>query len=462
MPKYRSGKWSGIISYLRGSRVSAGLFLALRENIEREEKINFEIDDRRKLPEYLPLRNVDLPGLEQRSYQWDAVRAMRSGGGGGLILNATGTGKTLIAGLYFRFLKGSAVFVADELTLMYQAQEELARIIGEPVGVVGESRFEPQRVSVATIQTLHRCGAPGFRKWAAGLQVMIIDELHLALNKRQRKVVQQFKPRAVYGLTATLELQQAGVRMDAYSICGGVLYRYGYQTALTEKVLTPGVVIAVDPDRDLTSQMEYPDLYRERIVHDLRRNDLLEALVREALRRGRNVVLLLERIQHLKILSERLCDVPHEVVFGERKVADRIDAKRQFDSGELHLLIANKVFKKGINLRKIDCIVDGASMASGNDAVQKYGRGVRLAEAKTGLIHLDVGEAQGKNAFYRAALSRRRALRAIGVPVVRIRAEAGAGKVFDLAEAALALALRKLAVTPEMKPVTTSALTASA
>lgn len=420
MPSFRTGRWSGSLSLMQGCRVPAELFLAYQQQIEREEEIRFAVQDLRKAPEYHALTPVAIPGIPSvLPHQWAAVRAMRLAKAGGLVLNATGTGKTLIAGVYLRFLKGAAVFVVDELTLMYQAKQALEEILGERVGVVGESQFTPERVTVATIQTLSLGRGGAFRKWATGLQAMIIDEVHLALNVRQYRVVQRFLPRAVYGLTATLDLEETETRLKAFGMCGPVLCRYDYLAGVAGKMLTPGVVCCLDIRRELENDPDYAKQYRDRIVNDLERNQVIERVVRAGLASGRRVVVLLERVAHIESFSRRFADVPHEAVYGKREVEERLEAKQQFEAGTIRLLIANKVFKKGINIKAIDMIVDGASMRSRNDAIQKYGRGVRRAQQKTGLIYVDVGEGTQGSMFYKRQYERRSAFKDIGVPMLR-------------------------------------------
>lgn len=448
MPKYKSGLWDGTISLMRGSRVAAGLFLSMKDSIAQEEKIEFIIHDERSAPEFAPREweKVRIEGIQQiRDYQKDAVEKMiEAAKTGGLVVNATGSGKTLIAGLLFRFLQGRGVFIVDELTLMYQAQEELAKVTGERIGMVGESRFEPERLTVATIQTLHRhADRKDFRRFV-NADVMFIDEVHLALNPRQFEVAKTFKPKAMFGLTATLQLRKDAIRLPATALCGPKVFDYSYTTGVAERVLTPGIVAGVDLIRDFRDSgiQDYHGLYRIAIVHSRERNDLIEQLVREGYRRGKAIILLVERIKHILRLSERLADIPHETVFGEREAAERIGAKRAFEAGDIRLIIANKVFKKGINLRRVDLMIDAAAMKNANDAVQKFGRGVRLSDSKKGLIYLDIGERRPEgssalNPFASATRSRRTALVRTGIPVYRYRARIGAADVLDRAEAEL-------------------------
>src|SRR5262245_34854775 len=159
---------------------------------------------------------------------------------GGLVLSPTGSGKTFIVGMYFKHLVGRGVFIVDELTLLHQAKEELEKVLGERVGTVGESKYRPRRITVATIQTLQlHTGDPEFDEWKSKIRAMVIDEVHLHLNKRTKEVLNDIQPRVVFGLTATLELQKKHIRMAAHAMCGRVIFDYNLKEATEEKFLTP-------------------------------------------------------------------------------------------------------------------------------------------------------------------------------------------------------------------------------
>jgi superfamily II DNA or RNA helicase len=158
-------------------------------------------------------------------------------------------------------------------------------------------------------------------------------------------------------------------------------------------------------------------------------------MVTEAIKRGKYVIVLLERIRHLKETSKRLDGLPHDLVFGEKHVSQRIASKKEFEKGSIRLILANKVFKKGVDIKRVDLIIDGAGMKSRNDCIQKYGRGARMCDEKDGLIYIDIYDRANK--FEKAGKARRHALKSVGIPVYRIASTKGAARILDLAEAKL-------------------------
>lgn len=242
MKKYPG--WNGRIQLYKHKRLPSGLFWATRKMIEEKYGIRFKV----------VVKAVDVPivsggQFSDRAYQNNCVDRMlaRIRYGGGLILNATGTGKTRIAGIFCSRIKGSVCFIVDQLDLLEQGRKELAAVLGEKVGYVGNSIYDPRRVTVATIQTLHKHHSNDgqFRKWFSLIDIGLVDELHVQMARRNFGVLDAMNPKAVFGLTATLELQKKEVRLKAYAAAGPVCFEYGLEQGMEEYVLAAGVIIRI-------------------------------------------------------------------------------------------------------------------------------------------------------------------------------------------------------------------------
>lgn len=424
VPAFRMGRWDGRIRFLRRNKVPTGLFLVTRKAIEVDLGVRFKV--RNDLEKILFSAN----GISSdRDYQNECVEAMIEAANkyaGGLILSATGTGKTRLTGQFFSRLKGNGCFIVDELTLLKQAQEELSKVLGEEVGEVGDSKFLPQRITVATAQTLHlHEDDPKFEPWTESLKVNVIDEIHVQMNRRSFNIVEAIAPPVVFGLTATLELQKKHIRTRAYALAGPVCYEYPLTQGQKEGHLVQGVVVQILKEGRETatvsksaSMLDYTTDYSNCIVHDESRNELICDLLREAVKHNYFPLVLVERVAHLKLLSEMISDLPHSIICGEKKAEERLQAKLKFEAGKVKVLLANKVFQKGVDIKKVDVIIDGGGMKSKNRAVQIFGRGIRLAEGKKGLIHFDICDVG--NRFEGAGKSRRRAFKKVGIPVKKV------------------------------------------
>lgn len=443
--------WDGY-KYLiwKNGRVPAGLYRAMKDDLEKKAKIKFKENE--ELAPVFFHRKGQLSKDKKWLFQNDCVKAMLENAeqGGGLILNATGTGKTKIAGMFFSWLEGNAVFIVDELTLLKQARKSLQETLGEKIGIVGESKFRPRRITVATIQTIHKYRHnPDFKKWTKQLSVMIIDEVHIQLNKRNFQTTAAINPPAIFGLTATLAMKKDSVRMIAYSLCGPVVYKYPLKQGQADGVLDHGIIVQVKHNHPhetkhyrsrAKSLKQYMEDYTELIVECDKRNQIVYDLVKEALKRKKYVVVLVERVAHIHEMSRLFRKFPHSLAFGHVAAKDRFAAVKSMNDGETNLIVANTVFKKGIDLSRLNVIIDAAAKKSAEDAIQKFGRGVRKHADKNGLIYFDI--ADENNRFEKAASKRKSAFKSVGVPIIKLPANieqkhGWAKSIFDNAESQL-------------------------
>lgn len=186
---------------------------------------------------------------------------------------------------------------------------------------------------------------------------------------------------------------------------------------------------------------KYLSEYEECIVGNEERNNLVAGLAQLAYQRGYYTIILVQRIAHLKMLSKKLLTVPHRIVYGEEGVSDRIVAKQKFERGDIRLIIANQVFKKGIDIRRVDVIIDAAGLKSPDDALQKFGRGIRLHNEKKGLLFFDIADIDPENQdnrFQKAAKRRKRAYTQAGIKVKDVTWDGSLTRLFDIAEKTLA------------------------
>lgn len=445
-PAGRRG-WDGFVSLMDGNRIPTGLFLVRKALIEKETQIRFRIIDKREGLSFAHKVPDKVGRYTVRADQKRGLREMREySNTGGLILNATGTGKTFVAGSFLWMLdraKHPAVFINDELTLVDQSREELEMAVGERIGLVGDSVFAPERVSVATIQTLHmRLGQPEFQRWFESLHVFFVDEVHEALNKRTDEVLKAATgAKCVFGLSATVNMKDPNTRTKVFALTGPKLHSYSYEQGREDGVLAKGIVLGVDYKSVMRGTRDsYMGDYEAHIVQNEDRNQIVVDLAKEAVKRGYCTVVIVERVGHVKFLSKKLRSLLHAVVYGAVPSAERRRVKKLMESGKLNLIVANKVFKKGVNIKRVDCIIEASAMVDADSTVQKFGRGTRTIDGKDGLLYFDVGDAAPKgekNRFTAATRARRKALASLGVPVWNRKPGESIPDLFKRAEALL-------------------------
>jgi superfamily II DNA or RNA helicase len=332
--------------------------------------------------------------------------------------------------------------------MLHQTRQELEDWLKEPVGIIGESKFSPKRVTVGTIQTLSQSSHTSeYFDWSETIQTMVVDELHVMLGNRSFKVLEAIQPRAVYGLTASLQMTRKEVRLQVYAFSGPVLFNFPISEGQKLGVLAQGAYISVKfPETIPVTDQTAATIYSAEVVCNKKKTDVVHSFLKKAIGQDKYAVVLCERIKHVHNLSVSCSDIEHQLAYGEVKVEDRQDAQKDFEVGDIKLIIANKVFKKGVNIKRLDLIMDVAEMSNPNDVTQKFGRGVRLHKDKESLLYIDIGT-KGSNNLGKAAKARKRAAKKLGVPCYELLIEP-TDSVEDIVEDLWALSQKALGKLP--------------
>jgi len=388
MPRFIDGHWDGRIRLMRRDQVSTGLFLERLPLLQKQFEVILK-DCRDSLRFKKPPAEV---WKASHRFQQECYLAMVEGSKtGGLVLNATGSGKTRIAGLFFSALIGRGLFVVDELSLLVQAREAIQQIIGEEVGIMGGGQEAIRRITIATCQTLIR-RLDQLGGGSLPTDVVILDEVHEAINRRSTEILAVLKPKAVFGLTATLRLRRPSILLPVTALTGPVLYRYPAEQGIREGMLAQGLVIRIPYGSAMRSRWaDGFQRYEEFIVHEEARHELVAAYAEESVRHGRPTIVLVDRIEHLDALSEKV-KVPHQVLCGRDSKEKRRQAIREMTEEKLPLILTNRVFGKGVDIPNLQTTIDATGLKSKNTAQQRLGRGLRRSIGKIGLLHIDIAD----------------------------------------------------------------------
>ncbi|MGB6406248.1 MAG: DEAD/DEAH box helicase family protein, partial [Planococcus donghaensis] len=181
------------------------------------------------------------PNKMQQAALQEIQLVREAGNDKGLVISATGTGKTYLSAFDVRsFAPKRMLFIVHREQILQKAKSDFLQILGgaeEDFGILsGSSRQTNARYLFATIQTISK--EETLRQLdPETFDYILIDEVHKAGAKSYQKVIDHFKPKFLMGMTATPE------RTDDFNIYElfdyNIAYEIRLQEALEEDMLCP-------------------------------------------------------------------------------------------------------------------------------------------------------------------------------------------------------------------------------
>lgn len=408
---YKRGQWDGTVHLMRqDGRFAAGLMPWLVERLSKEG-IEVVVNDRR--PEPLPVDNR-LADIQSTVESWphqstaieEAMRLER-----GVIWHPTAAGKTVVMGEIIRRVARPALVLVHRKDLMYQTAErfvsQFAAVGRNLVGVIGDGRWEPRLVTVATFQTLHlrlkeRAGIEDWLRQEIG-QVHVDEAHHLPAKSYEHVMAQMWSARWRLGYSATPFRsgdQETFFRVASW--LGPTIHRAFADELAEQGHLVPADIFMIRMRPQPVTYRRWPEAVRYGIVENEVRNGVICDLARRLHRTGSGpVVVLVERLAH----GERLADeLGCPFLAGDAPTNMRQQAWNAMRRRDLNLLVTSKIADEGLDIPPLTYLI----MAGGGKApyltVQRVGRGMRTASEKERLFVFDFLDT-GK---YLAAHARRR------------------------------------------------------
>lgn len=311
----------------------------------------------------------------------------------GLVISATGTGKTYLAGFDVQqFHPQKMLFIVHREQILNKAKESFQKIIGGPdsdYGILSGSAKETQaKYLFATIQSISRDRYlqefdPEF------FDYILIDEVHKAGAASYRKVIDYFEPDFLLGMTATPE------RTDNFNIYQlfdyNIAYEIRLQEALEEDLLCPFHYFGVsDYEKDGQVIDETTDL--QYLVNQERVGFLLEKINYYGCSRNDPKALVFcsrkeEARELCQLFQER--GVPAAYLTGDHTIDEREDVVKQLEDGLIHYIFTVDIFNEGIDIPKVNQVIMLRNTQSSIIFIQQLGRGLRKDPSKDFVTIID-------------------------------------------------------------------------
>ncbi|AXI00615.1 DUF3427 domain-containing protein [Sporosarcina sp. PTS2304] len=311
----------------------------------------------------------------------------------GLIISATGTGKTYLSAFDVRrFAPDRMLFIVHREQILKKAKEDFKRVLGgieEDFGLyVGASRQSDKKYVFASIQTLSRPeNLVNFDPSA--FDYILIDEVHKAGAASYLRVINHFQPKFLLGMTATPE------RTDDFNIYElfdyNIAYEIRLQEALEEDMLCPFHYFGVT-DFEMNGEWIDDHTVLAKLVTPERVDHIMEKITYYG-HVGNQVkgLMFCSRKEEARELSKELNLRGYKTVAltGNDTNEERMRRVKQLEDGELDYILTVDIFNEGIDIPSINQVVMLRQTQSSIIFIQQLGRGLRKHEGKSFVTVID-------------------------------------------------------------------------
>ena len=400
-PRVQSGRWDGkrhLYGKLRGT-FPRGLLKRVK-TLLKELRVRYRVRDLRKIkPRQLATCRVPadfLKGITLRPYQRKAARRALKARGGILWL-ATNAGKTEVAAAIIKTLdKERALFLVHKKVLLAQTRERLAKRFGtieEHIGIIGEGRFDPKHITVATIQSLTRKMPPAkkrvIKQYLASIRQLHVDEGHHTKATTWYKLIQRIDAPWRFLYSGTPFGSDNGLLVEAS--VGGVVARVTNDKLIKLGVSARPTIEMVECGQpELPTMMAWADVYKKGVVLNTYRNDIIAKRAARFAKAKKPTLILVRELWHgdnvLRALEAR--GVRAAFSHGQMPGSMIERNKALFEARKLDVLIASTIYDEGVDVPAIRALIVADGGQSIRAVLQKIGRGLR--KKKGGANVLDV------------------------------------------------------------------------
>ncbi|KGG54732.1 DUF3427 domain-containing protein [Lactobacillus sp. wkB10] len=334
-----------------------------------------------------------VPNEMQKEALHELKGLIDSGQKRGLVVSATGTGKTYLGAFAVKdFKPHKFLYVVHREQIAKKALKSFYQVIGGKSSDYGLLTGHKHQIDCkyvfATVQTLSQTDILDSLE-ATTFDYILIDEAHRAAAPSYQRIFAKFKPQFWLGMTATPE------RMDDQDVYRLFDYNLAYEIrlreALEEKMLAPFHYVGVeDYEVDGATIDETTNLRRllapERVDYVLKQLDYYGYCGSQA--KG---LVFCSRQEEARKLAQAFSERKHPAVAltNEDSEKRRLQVVNQLEQGKIDYIITVDLFNEGIDIPALNQIIMLRNTQSSIVFIQQLGRGLRKYPGKDYVTIID-------------------------------------------------------------------------
>ena len=345
------------------------------------------------------------PNLMQRQ-ALENLKVLRNYEKRGLLISATGTGKTYLSAFDVKNSNPQKVlFIAHRKTILQKSKEAYENILrNKKIVIYGDEEVEGADVVFAMIQTLSK--ENHLAKFSPDyFDYIVVDEVHHGGAKSYQTVINYFTPKFLLGMTATPE---RGDNFDIYKLFdNNIAYEIRLHDALKEELLCPFHYFGIS-DIEVDGELINEKSGVKKLTTSERVNHILEkskfyGYSGEKL----HGLIFVSRVEEALLLEERFQKrgVKCVALVGDDSDKKREKAITELENGKIEYIITVDIFNEGVDIPCVNQVILLRPTESSIVYIQQLGRGLRKYPDKEYVVILDFIGNYEKNFLIPTAIS---------------------------------------------------------
>ena len=279
----------------------------------------------------------------------------------GVIVAPPGSGKTIVALKIISEKQQPTLIIVHRKQLVEQWIERIETFLGIPkieIGKIGQGKNKVvKKITVATIQSLSKeFDKPESENLATAFGTIIVDECHHIPAETFRNTIVKLKTFYLYGLTATPFRKYNDGKL-IFTNLGEVIAEIKPNEISTTKQAKI-IIKNTELDVPFNSKTDKFETLSKILVHDSTRNKLILEDVKTELDKGKKVVIITERKEHIDSLFQYLKQSYEAITLsGEDSESNRNSKWKNLKEGNYQALITTcQFFGEGTDLQNANCL----------------------------------------------------------------------------------------------------------
>ena len=392
-------------------------------------------------PVYSDIKEIVSPkDIVLRDYQVEVVKRSLYYGRGINDL-VTGAGKTVIAGTILLTLDKPSLFIVHTRELAEQTKDEFIRfgIDEKDVGIFsGQQKNLNKKHIIGLVQSLNRAVVRREKEitdFLSSREILIIDETHHLPASSYMRVANRCRAPYRFGLSGSVFVDMDSPTADTIrlmGVTGKIINQITYQDLLEKNYLSFSRCYFLNGSfQSFPVQDDYMKMYKECIVFNDERNDMICKHAAEAYENNQKVCIIVKIIEHGEILLQKLFEKYHLQSYfymGDNIVKTYKDGLRSyfassylpissFKEKDRFILILSPAFFEGIDIPSISVIIRADAGRSKKIDYQVIGRGLRMKKDNSILTIIDFDDTFNY-VFKHQSRKRRQNYSDLGIPIL--------------------------------------------